>query len=296
VLYRAWQSMQGMSVGGKPAGGDEAPKWATLVAIDELGRFAELNIAGQALRLRYCPPAAAVIGSPPDEAGRQAWENRHQVSIPRGFWMLSTEVTQGLYEAVMKANPSSTRGATLPVESVTFEEATAFCTRLAQHGLPDARLPSEAEWEYACRGGETGPFAGRPAPPQQGWMAPPELVKLWRATPEDEAEAVAVRWVAQHLNDGELGLKPVGTLAANRFGLFDLHGNVLEWCGDHWDGRSPYPEGEAAATTGDLVSARGGCWFYPPERCRSASRLALAPGATLNYVGFRFVVPAAPKK
>jgi formylglycine-generating enzyme required for sulfatase activity len=123
-------------------------------------------------------------------------------------------------------------------------------------------------------------------------MAPPALVELWRATPADEAEAVAIRWVASHVSDGELGIKPVGSLAANRLGLFDLHGNVMEWCSDRWDGQSPY----GAGTTGDLAIVRGGCWFYPPERCRSASRHGLAPDATLNYVGFRFVIGAVAAK
>jgi formylglycine-generating enzyme required for sulfatase activity len=236
------------------------------------------------------------MGSPAEEAGRQAWENTHPATVAQGFWMLSTEVTQALYEGVMGSNPSSARGANLPVEGVSIDEAQAFCTKLAGRGLPGARLPTEQEWEYACRAGDGGPFSTQGTPVQQAWMAPPELVQLWRTSPADEAETIAIRWVAQHVGDGELGIKPVGGLAANRFGLFDLHGNVLEWCSDRWDGQSQYPEGALAESHGELTVARGGCWFYPPERCRAASRLGLPGSSTLNFVGFRMVVSSEAKR
>ncbi len=296
ILYLAWSSMQGMSFGEKTKESSEQP-WAKIISIDSQGRYADLTIGSTAVRLRYCPPGTFFLGSSADEAGRQVWENRHQVTIAHGFWMLSTEVTQGLYQKVMNSNPSSTKGVTLPVEGISVEEAQAFCTKLAQHGITGARLPTEREWEYACRAGETGSFSAKPIPNEQGLMAPPELVQLWRATPEDDADAAAMRWVAQHVGDGDLGIKAVGRLAPNRFGLFDMHGNVLEWCSDHWDGHTPYAEGRIveSSNASELTIARGGCWFYPPERCRSASRLGLPATSTLNYVGFRFVVPDAGK-
>lgn len=296
ILYLAWHSMQGMSLGEKPKGTGEQ-SWAKTISMDNQGRYADLTVGSNAIRLRYCPSGTFLMGSPADEAGRQAWENRHQVTVSHGFWMLSTEVTQGLYQYVVNSNPSSARGASLPVEGVSLKEAQAFCAQLAQHGIAGARLPTEQEWEYACRAGETGSFSAKPIPNEQGLMAPPELVQLWRATPEDEADAVAMRWVAQHVADGDLGIKAVGHLVPNRFGLFDMHGNVLEWCSDPWDGHSPYVEDGLveSSTPGELTSARGGCWFYPPERCRSASRLELPATSTLNYVGFRFIVPDEKK-
>jgi eukaryotic-like serine/threonine-protein kinase len=291
ILWLVWRSMQGTTFTGTRTSGSERPAWAVSDGIDDHGRFAEAIVGGQPLRLRWCPPGTFTMGSPEGEAGRQPWENAHVTTVSEGFWMLSTEVTQGLYEALMNDNPSSTRGATLPVEGVSLDEAQAFCTRLATLGLSGARLPREREWEMACRAGENGPFAASPTPNEQGWMAPPALVQLWRESAPDEAEDAAIRWVAQHVGDGDLGIKPVGALSPNRFGLFDLHGNVMEWCSDSWDGQSPYPEGPAADAGGDLAIVRGGCWFYPPERCRSASRQGLPPSATLNYVGFRVVVP-----
>ena len=296
ILYLAWSSMQGMSFGEKTKESGEQP-WAKVISVDSQGRYADLTIGSNAVHLRYCPPGTFFLGSPADEPGRQTWENRHQVTLSHGFWMLSTEVTQDLYQKVMNSNPSSARGATLPVEGISVEEAQAFCAKLAQHGITGARLPTEREWEYACRAGETGSFSAKPIPNEQGLMAPPELVQLWRATSEDEAETAAMRWVAQHVGDGDLGIKAVGRLAPNRFGLFDMHGNVLEWCSDHWDGHTPYAEGGIveSSSASELTIARGGCWFYPPERCRSASRLGLPATSTLNYVGFRFIVPDAGK-
>jgi formylglycine-generating enzyme required for sulfatase activity len=294
ILWLVWHSMQG--IGGPGGGNDTAgkPTWAKQEVFDDHGRYAETTIAGQPVRLRWCAPATSVMGSPPDEAGHQPWENRCQVTFTHGFWMSPTEVTQALYQAVMGSNPSSARGGTLPVEGVSFDEAEAFCSKLASLGLPGARLPTEREWEFACRAGDSGPFATRPIPNEQGWMAPPELVQLWRSTPPDEAEGAAIRWVAQHVGDGDLGIKPVSSRAPNRFGLYDMHGNVMEWCRDRWDGQSPYPEDGAATSRGELTIVRGGCWFYPPERCRSASRMGLPGSSTLNYIGFRFVVPENP--
>lgn len=292
ILWLVWSSMQGSALGGTQTATSQRPAWAVIDGIDDHGRFAEAVAGGQSLRLRWCPPATFTMGSPVAEAGRQPWENAHIATIGNGFWMLSTEVTQGLYESLMGSNPSSTQGATLPVEGVSFDEAQAFCAKLAALGFTGARLPSEREWEFACRAGHNGPFAPSPTPNEQGWMAPAELVQLWRSSAPDEAEEKAIRWVAQHVGDGDLGIKPVGGLAPNRFGLFDLHGNVMEWCSDRWDGQSPYPESATTDTTsGDLTIVRGGCWFYPPERCRAASRLGLPGDSTLNYVGFRVVIP-----
>lgn len=293
ILWLVWSSMQGLTISDARTATSDRPAWAILDGVDDYGRFAEASAAGQSLRLRWCPPMSFAMGSPADEAGRQPWENLHQVTLTTGFWMLSTEVTQALYESLMGTNPSSARGATLPVEGVSVDEAEAFCAKLVALGFIGARLPTEREWEFACRAGSTGPFAAKPTPIEQGWMAPAELVQLWRSSAPDEAENAAIRWVAQHVGDGDLGIKPVGGLAPNRLGLFDLHGNVMEWCSDRWDGQSPYPDAGAATSTNrdELNIVRGGCWFYPPERCRAASRQGLPGGSTLNYVGFRVVVP-----
>ncbi len=295
VLVGVWYSMQGMSFGTTQTKDlNETPTWATLVTYDAQGKSADANILGVPVRLRFCAPGSFNMGSPANEAGRQAFENTHQVTLDKGFWMLATEVSQPLYQAVMGQNPSSRVGDNLPVEGVSWHEAQQFCAKLKGLGIT-AQLPTEAQWEYACRAGSDGPFSAQPTPNKQGWMAPPELATIWREAANDpvEAEAAAMRWISQRVGDGELGIKPIATLTPNQFGLSDMHGNILEWCRDAWDGQASYvsdPISNPENTTGGLSIVRGGCWFYPPERCRAAQRQGLPADAALNYVGFRFVV------
>jgi formylglycine-generating enzyme required for sulfatase activity len=295
VLVGVWYSMQDMSWGSKTESIDNGtPIWATLVVHDNHGKWADATIRNVPVRFRYCAPGTFTMGSPANEAGRHDYENTRSITLTKGFWMLATEVSQPLYQAVMGLNPSSKVGDLLPVEGVSWHEAQQFCKKLNELGFT-AQLPTEAQWEYACRAGSSGPFSEQPTPNHQGWMAPPELTKIWREFPGDrtEVEAAAVNWIAQHAGDGELGIKPIATLAPNHFGLSDMHGNILEWCRDTWDGESSYTTGPAIDpenATGGLSVVRGGCWFYPPERCRSAHRHALPADVTLNYVGFRFVV------
>ncbi len=204
-------------------------------------------------------------------------------------------MSQPLYQAVMGQNPSTRVNDNLPVEGVSWREATEFCTKLQALGI-SAELPTEAQWEYACRAGTEGPFANHPIPAQQGWMASAELASIWREVPADDSDTIpapVVRWIGQHVGDNSIGIQPLGSSTPNAFGIYDMHGNVLEWCRDVWDGKSPYDVAstiDPESTNGGLSIARGGCWFYPPERCRAASRLGLAADEALNYVGFRFVV------
>jgi formylglycine-generating enzyme required for sulfatase activity len=295
VLVLAWWSMQGMQLGPRQAG-DAGPAWATLTGKDAHGAWATLTVGAVPLRLRHCPAGSFAMGSPEGEPGRQASESPHPVTLRRGFWMLDTECPQALYLEVVGSNPSTNQGPTLPVEGVSWQEAVDFCKALAKRDIP-ARLPTEAEWEYACRAGSAEPFALKGDPGTFAWIAHGDLLKAWREAAPEEAEDSARRYCARIGQDPALRPQPVGSLAANAFGLHDLHGNVLEWCADAWDGRTPYGSVVAVdpeETAGGLSIARGGCWFYPPERCRSASRLGLKPTAMLNYVGFRFVIPDPP--
>jgi formylglycine-generating enzyme required for sulfatase activity len=297
ILGGVWYSMQGMQLGTKTTTtSDDKPAWATIIGSDSRGRFAEALIGKQLVQLRSIPAGQFMMGSPEQEPGRQANEVAHKVNVTSAFWLLSTEVSQPLYQEIMGNNPSSKIRDHAPVAGVSWHEAQDFCAKLRAQGIP-AQLPSEAQWEYACRAGHNGTFSSEPLPNQQGWMAPAALATIWRETPADEAEAAALRWIAAHVAGDELGIQACGKLSANAWGLFDMHGNVLEWCRDAWDGKTPYANSDASnsannpiSTIGDLSSARGGCWFFPPEKCRAASRHAFHPDATLNYVGFRFII------
>jgi eukaryotic-like serine/threonine-protein kinase len=293
ILGGAWYSMQGMNVNGKNSLViDDKPTWASIIGSDSHGRYADALIGKQLVRLRSIPAGQFIMGSPEQEPGRQVYETAHKVTLTKGFWLLSTEVSQSLYQSIMGNNPSSKMREHAPVDGVSWHEAQQFCEKLRALGIP-AQLPSEAQWEYACRAGHSGAFAAEPVPNQQGWMAPAALATIWRETPEGDAEAAALRWIAAHVAGDELGIQPSATLTPNAWNLSDMHGNVLEWCRDKWDGQTPYANNDVQNpenTSGNLSVARGGCWFYPPEKCRAASRHAFHPDATLNYVGFRFMV------
>ncbi|MFM7052728.1 MAG: SUMF1/EgtB/PvdO family nonheme iron enzyme, partial [Planctomycetota bacterium] len=183
-----------------------------------------------------CPPGEFIMGSPAAEAGRSDDETQHRCTIRKAFYLSETELTQEVWQKVMGANPSKFRGATSPVEQVSWNDCQQFC---AATGL---RLPSEAEWEYACRAGTTGAYAG-----DLGSMA----------------------W---YIDSSGGSPHPVATKKANPWGLHDMHGNVSEWCEDAY---GPYPSQggtEEAATFGPNRVLRGGYWNSPTGSVRSSSR------------------------
>jgi formylglycine-generating enzyme required for sulfatase activity len=232
------------------------PSWARAGGSDAAGTWAEAVVGGIPFRLRRIPAGTAGLGSPATEAGRSVDETPTQVVLTKPFWLAETELTQELYRAAVGTNPSRQVGATLPVENVTWDEAQAACARIAAlvPGLR-ARLPSEAEWEYACRAGTTGPYALA----QRGW------------------------------DDSTSGgrAQPVAGLPANPWGLFDLHGNVLEWTADAY---APYPTALVAdhrVPDGVQRVARGGSWAMGPLAARSAARFRFMPRAHLAWLGLR---------
>ena len=218
------------------------------------------------LTLRWIPPGTFAMGSPPEEADRDRDEALHTVLFKRGFYLAETECTQAQWLTVSETNRSGTRGDTLPVTQITWSDARAFCVQLTARQrrlgmLPDGwrwDLPTESQWECACRAGTTGAFAG-------------DLDEL-----------------AWHAGNSKGRLQPVKTRKANAWGLHDMHGNVAEWCRD-WYG--DYPLGMAAdpagPDSGTVRIYRGGNLIYGPRRSRSAIRGAFSPGLRGDYLGFR---------
>lgn len=229
------------------------------------------------------------MGSPEDEPGREADEPLHTVVFSRAFHLEDHEVTQAEYEAVMGTNPSLHVGADLPVENVTWYDAIRYCNaRSIQEGLSPAygidgesvtwtrdangyRLPTEAEWEYACRGGTTTAFSSG---------------AITRETCDLDPALDAVGWYCG--NAGTEGPHPVKQKQAGPTGLYDLHGNVAEWC---WDYYGPLDAGlagdPAGPETGMQRVTRGGHWYYFARDCRSAARGAYWPESGDDLVGFR---------
>jgi len=191
----------------------------------------------------------------------------HTVKITKGYYMGIYEVTQEQYRKVMGTNPSGFKGDdNLPVETVSWNDAVRFCEKLSQKEGKTYRLPTEAEWEYACRAGRTGKYCSGGSEAQFGDYA----------------------WYLQ--NSGKK-THPVGTLKPNAWGLYDMYGNVWEWCGDWYGEYSSAavtdPQGPSKALSRIL---RGGSWESGPSRCRSANRSRITPGGRLNFFGFRIVV------
>ena len=228
-------------------------------------KFEVVTDNGITLDMVSIPGCSFKMGSPPGEKGRTNDESpQHTVNVP-DFFMSRFEVTQEQYQQVMGKNPSYFNGDKHPVEKVPWNDAVEFCKKLSQKTGRTYRLPSEAEWEYACRAGTTTPF------------------HFGNNITGDLANYDASMIFANEFK-GELREEttPVGQFPPNSFGLYDMHGNVWEWCLDDWhsdyedartDGRS-YLDNEndnLYQKQGNAI-LRGGSWNNTPGSCRSASR------------------------
>lgn len=219
------------------------------------------------MKFVWIPPGEFMMGSPEDEPGRDHDENQHKVIITEGFFMQRTPVTQGQWKTVMGNNPSyfDEYGDDYPVERVSWDDAQEFIKKLSRMDGRQYRLPTEAEWEYACRAGTTTPF--------------------W--TGDSDADLAQAGWYG-----GNSGKKthPVGRKEPNAFGLYDMHGNVWEWCSD-WFGDYPADSvtDPIGPSTGYNRVLRGGGWLSDAGYCRSACRLHVSPADRFNDLGFRMV-------
>jgi len=246
------------------------------------------------------------MGSPEDELERQDYEGQRQVTVST-FYMGKYEVTQKEYQEIMGSNPSVFKGDNLPVENVSWYDAVEYCNKRSQkEGLTPAyainknqkdlnninindnvkwtvmwnrsangyRLPSEAEWEYACRAGTTTPFC----------------------TGDNITTSQANYNGRYPYNNNDKGISykkplPVGSFEPNAWGLYDMHGNIWEWCWDWYnvDFSNEAKTDPMGAFSGAGRVVRGGSWAAPAEYARSASRVPNYPNRRYNYLGFRLV-------
>ncbi len=241
----------------------------------ELGQNAgERNVVtvnGVEFAFRWCPAGTFMMGSSTSEEGRYDDEERqHEVMLTKGFWMMETEVTQKQWKAVMGNNPSFFKGDDLPVEQVSWNDCQEFCKKCAQLGLP-VQLPTEAQWEYACRAGSTTAY-------------------FWgNALNGDKANCDGNYPCGTTTKGKYIGkTTPVGSYQPNAWGLYDMHGNVWEWCQD-W--KADYPSGSVTNPTGPSSGSnrvrRGGGWNNLARLCRSACRGYSGPGDRYGRLGFR---------
>ena len=265
--------------------GFERPRWAKRIGRDTYGLFAELEIAnqkGQSLiqTFRWIPAGSFMMGSPDDEPERYAEdEDYHQVTHTKGFWMADTTVTQIVWEVVMGKNPAKFKeDLNNPVEQVSWKDSQAFIEKLNQ-ALPEIsadqqlRLPSEAEWEYACRAGTETPFSF-------GDNMTSEQVNFDGSIPYNNAPK----------SEERNKTVPVKSLPANQWGLYEMHGNVWEWCSDAWQ-ESYGIESMVDQCHSDDDSAgrvqRGGSWVSNGGDVRAACRDHVSPGIRGSDFGLR---------
>ncbi|SRR5579883_455001 len=272
------------------------------IVINSIQKTAQFYIEdlgnGINLEMVLIPSGSFIMGSPEDELEQTENESpQHLVNI-KPFCIGKYPVTQAQWKAIaamLQVNKELVRdlsyfkGDKRPVESVSWYDAVEFCNRLSAHTKRHYRLPSEAEWEYACRAGTTTPF-------HFGETITTDVAN-YQGTDNEE-----YKWSGSY-GKGPKGIyrgetTEVGSFdVANAFGLYDMHGNVWEWCADHWHENYQGAPTEGSAwldnNDNDLRPLRGGSWYGLPENCRSACRGQSILDYNLNYMGFRVVCGGA---
>lgn len=238
----------------QPLAPERQPAWASAGGHDAWGHWTELTVHGVSQRLRWISAGEFWMGSPVHEVGRKQDEVQRPVSLDAPFWLADTACSQAFWHAVTGQQPGWFKGAELPVEQVSWDAVTARFLPEVNRRVPglNALLPSEAQWEYACRAGTATAYHWGDAP------IPPGRAQHEACEPRQTV--------------------PVKSFEPNAWGLYQMHGNVMEWC--------------AEGGRGDDRVARGGSWSGPARTLRSACRIERSRTSARNDLGFRFAAPA----
>ena len=226
------------------------------------------------LELQPIPAGTFLIGSPETEKARGEDETRHEVTLTQPFLIGKYPVTQAQWRAVMGSNPSYFQSDNLPVENVSWDDAQSFCVKVHEKTGHTVCLPTDAQWEYSCRAGTSTPF------------------HFGQELNGTQANCDGNYPYGTTQKGPYLGkTSPVGSYPANAWGLYDMHGNVWEWCQD-WYG--DYPKQSVTDPRGPEVGSicviRGRSWYYEAAYCRSASRNGLVPSYRFSWGGFRLAL------
>ncbi|MCI5157640.1 MAG: formylglycine-generating enzyme family protein [Candidatus Electrothrix sp. AUS1_2] len=255
--------------------------WAADWGEDRYGLWMCFSLHQVRQTLRWIRPGTFLMGAAKNEQGQRPWlgrETQHRVTLSRGFWLADTTVTQEMWYTVMGTAPSGFTGDRHPVERISWRDARTFLRRLNQRipGLV-ARLPTEAEWEYACRAGTDSPFSFGPdiSSEQANFNGRYPYLPASRGTYRKKTVAVK-------------------SLPCNNWGLYEMHGNVQEWCQDYWQadlGERELldPRGPAR---GKYRVVRGGSWVSDACFIRSACRDRFPPRYCFGSVGMRPAISA----
>lgn len=257
------------------------PVWASGFGQDEYGYFAEFSVSTGlgywetvTQRMRWIPPGTFLMGAAPGEKPSFDPELQHEVTLSRGYWLADTACSQELWITVMGKNPSQFTGDLRPVEQISFEDVALFLDRLAEL-VPELYpcLPTEAQWEYACRAGTTTPFSF-------GSTITSDQVNFdgnfpFESSPKSECRAETVK---------------VKDLSPNPWGLQQMHGNVWEWCTDWHAKYLSRPQVDPTGPAwGSYRVVRGGSWSSLARHARSACRSWNHPGLRRGFLGFRLL-------
>ncbi len=226
---------------------------------------------------KFIEPGEFIMGSPKDEPGRDNEETQHKVTLSKGFYIQTTEVTQGQWKAVMGEDPSHFKdcGDDCPVETVSWNDIQKFIKGLNKREGKKYRLPTEAEWEYACRAGTTTHFS------------------LGSCLRTDQANYKGVKPLKGCSEGGDRRkTMPVKSVSPNALGLYDMHGNVWEWCQDGYGKYSSNPETDPdGQSKGSSRAIRGGGWYDSARHCWTANRAGNSPDYRNPDIGFRLAGP-----
>lgn len=236
---------------------------------------------GLKMKLCWCPAGTFTMGSPRSEKDRFSNEEQVDVTFTQGFWLGKTEVTQGEWTQLMRTESWKDKngvkaGRDYAASHVNWNDVTEFCRKLTSQEQTAGRLPSgwtyklptEAQWEYACRAGTTTPFSFG----------------------ADELQLGDYAWYDKNSKDiGERYTHGVGLKKPNAWGLHDMHGNVFEWCQDWYADKLPGGRNPEVSTESSYRVYRGGTWYGAADFCRSAKRVGELPGMRFVNVGFRVV-------
>lgn len=275
------------------------PDWASGWGQDRYGVFVEFTLQDVTQRLRWIPPGHFWMGSPEDEPGRYDNEGpRYQVTLTEGYWLFDTPCTQALWEAVMGNNPSRFQSPTRPVEQVSWHDVQDFLKKINEQ-IPDLdlSLPSEAQWEYACRAGtETAIYTGdleilgqcnAPVLDPIAWYSGNSGVDFDLDNGHDSSN-----FPEKQYPHTQAGTRPVKLKRANPWGLYDMLGNVWEWTQDHWHSNYQDAPTDGSAWEDRVLGAnrvlRGGTWGFNTRFIRAACRSQYVPDLPLSgIIGFR---------
>jgi len=249
------------------------PEWVSDFGTDQYGAWCEFQVprhvgtGAVTQRMRWIKPGEFMMGSPEEEIDRNKNETLHHVKLSQGYWIADTPVTQELWMAITgDGNPSYFKGENNPVENVSWEESNDWIGRLSnRHNSLQLELPTEAQWEYACRAGSNTAYCFG----------------------DHSQELPAYGWFGEN---SDVGVSPVKMLRPNRLGLYDMHGNVWEWCQDcYGDFDSESHTDPIGLEIGPVRVIRGGSWFNPARSIRSASRTSQHQQSKSTSLGFRLL-------